>query len=297
MKIEEAIADIMNLALRNLLSEKAQDNLNEILKKANGSLSEKAREEAIEEVDKTYPLKSVQKLPGTLIYVGYDLAPINTNEEIVGEVGEIQQETYNKPFNQNQNSGENNRGRSENRNPNFRGNGSQNQNPGNRSRERYGNWNSSSRGNNSRDRNPSNGRGSRNSSGSRTQGNPGMGAIRNNQPIKNLQAKKEAKKKMVSNFMDLIDSVFDEIQNSPGNRSRDPSRESHGSRSNSANRGNWSGSAEVNSPHPMKAFIDQASEEEILNNQHYCYMCGSSTHLAKQCRVYTALTQIGRAHV
>ena len=110
------------------------------------------------------------------------------------------------------------------------------------------------------------------------------------QPIKNLQAKKEAKKKMVSDLMELIDSVFDEIQNSPGDRSRNPSRGSQGSRPNSANRGNGSGSAEMTTPHPMKAFIDHASEEEILNNQHYCYMCGSSTHLAKQCRVYTALS-------
>ena len=40
------ISDIMGLALRNLLSEKAQENLNEIYRKAHGSLSEDAKKDA-----------------------------------------------------------------------------------------------------------------------------------------------------------------------------------------------------------------------------------------------------------
>ncbi|MDP6704214.1 MAG: hypothetical protein QF775_01870 [archaeon] len=77
MKIEEASAEILNMAQRNLLSEEAQDNLNILCEKVNGNFNKRATKEAIRKVDAEFPLTSPQKLPGTLIYVGYNLAPIN----------------------------------------------------------------------------------------------------------------------------------------------------------------------------------------------------------------------------
>ena len=78
------------MAQRNLLSEEAQNNLNTMCEKVNGTFSQRATDEAIKLVDAEHPLTSPQKLPGTLIYVGYNLAPVNGTDTVVGEVGEIQ---------------------------------------------------------------------------------------------------------------------------------------------------------------------------------------------------------------
>ena len=76
-----------------------------------------------------------------------------------------------------------------------------------------------------------------------------------------------------------------------GNRSRNNSRGPGGSRqsSRSAERNRNQEKGENFPPHPMKEFLDQATEKEILNNTVFCYMCGSSGHLARRCPVYTPL--------
>ena len=55
-------------------------------------MDEEARCQALAAVDDKYPLKTSQKLPENLVYIGYQMATLNGTEDnsgIVGEMGEI----------------------------------------------------------------------------------------------------------------------------------------------------------------------------------------------------------------
>ena len=78
-----------------------------------------------------------------------------------------------------------------------------------------------------------------------------------------------------------------EIRNRSRSNSRGPVGNRQSSRSVERNRNQEK--VENFPSHSMKAFIDQASDNEILHNTHYCYMCGSSGHLASRCPEYTPM--------
>ena len=89
-RIDETITDVMNFALRSLCSADAQRNLNGLYETSNGTMDEEARCQALAAVDEKYPLKAPQKLPEHLVYVGSQIATINSGPDgIVGEAGEI----------------------------------------------------------------------------------------------------------------------------------------------------------------------------------------------------------------
>jgi hypothetical protein len=78
-----------------------------------------------------------------------------------------------------------------------------------------------------------------------------------------------------------------ETRNRSGNNSRGHSDSRQSSRSAERNRNQEK--VDDFSLRPWKEFLDQASDKEIINNTVFCYMCGSSGHLALRCPVYTPL--------
>ena len=91
MIVEAALQKTLFTALRSLCSLEAQKNLNNIFKESNG-LSDMAKSEAHQQVDRKYPIKTSHKLPATHIYVGSDVTSLNgdvAGAEFVGEFGDM----------------------------------------------------------------------------------------------------------------------------------------------------------------------------------------------------------------